>query len=219
MDNKSLLTSIDLLRELIEKFNASPSISSLVLISCLSGLFGVILGFFFQQWIVSRDKKNKNKREEKLLDYELLRLQDNAVIAIKTSSYLLDNFHKIDRSRILIPNNSLRVFYEKFFTDLADHLSIEKMESITVAYEMIAEMDKIIHYLEDTTNSNQDKMLYNYEYVMSLASCAYRQAENALSSSPSHWKKVSTDHRILASHLGCECKRLYSKRRINMPTY
>ncbi|WP_077174062.1 hypothetical protein [Yersinia proxima] len=208
MKDVVLLGALESIHKTLENMNSAPSTFMLICISSLSGLIGVLLGFLIQSYREEKEEKSKANTKTKLLEYELNRLRENAAIAIKTCSYLLNNHLNIDRKKILVPNPSLRMFYERHFVDIAHFFSDDKRDSTTVAYEQILELDNSISYIEDSTSSNLDMRLYNYEYIMSLATMAYKHAENALSDSPTPYKSVCQDHVKLANNLGCRCPHL-----------
>lgn len=212
MKDVVLLGALESIHKTLENMNSAPSTFMLICISSVSGLIGVLVGFLIQSYREGIKEESKINTKKKLLEYELNRLMENSIIAIKTCSYLLNNHTRIDRRKILVPNPSLRMFYESYFIDVAPYFSDEKRDSTTVAYEQILELDNNISYIEDSTSSNLDMRLYNYEYIMSLATMAYKHAENALSESPIRYKLVCQDHVKLAAKLGCKCSHLETRK-------
>ncbi|MEG1103184.1 MAG: hypothetical protein RSE06_15260, partial [Comamonas sp.] len=75
-------------------------------------------------------------------------------------------------------------------------------------------MDDSIDHL-DIIKGNNEKRIYNYEYTMSLAAKAYKNASNALEKKPLAWDVLSLDHQLLATELGHECTQLKVKKNIN----
>lgn len=97
--NDNIILSYTFLAPILKALNAiasTPDIKTLMLISGLSGIIGVIAGFFIQWFSSFITALRTVKKRQKLIDFELKRIMDNAELAIETSSYLLDNFNKIN---------------------------------------------------------------------------------------------------------------------------
>jgi hypothetical protein len=215
--NDNIILSYTFLAPILKALNAiasTPDIKTLMLISGLSGIIGVIAGFFIQWFSSFITALRTVKKRQKLIDFELKRIMDNAELAIETSSYLLDNFNKINRKKISIPTRSVRMFYEKHFADVAVNMDENRMQSIVNAFDYVKEMDDSIDHL-DVIKGNNEKRIYNYEYTMSLAAKAYKNASNALEKKPLAWDVLSLDHQLLATELGHECTQLKVKKNIN----
>lgn len=215
MDDLALLATISSLHQLIEKFLASPPMSSLLWISSISGIVGVAIGFILQEaknFFVKRSTSNKEKH---LIEFELRQIMENCITAIKTGVYLINNHENISRSKVTVPNPSSNFFYKSFIANVASVMKEDKLLSIASAYEYISELDKDITHLDDITSTDMKKRLYNYEWVISMATRAYNHAENALSEKPAKYDAVSFDHAELPKKLGFECDYLFKESRID----
>ncbi|GAB2931230.1 hypothetical protein [Hafnia psychrotolerans] len=212
MDDMTLLTIYDSFHKLADSISASPSTNAAIIISSISGISGVLLGFGVQ-WYKENASRNETTREaSKLIDIELKNILEDAKTAIKASSYLLDNHPNRDATKFLVPTPIQRTFYDNYFFRIALTMEENKRRSIMESYAQMSEYNNDTGFIDNLTNRTQDEILYGYEYLMWLAASAYRHAENSLSEKPS--ADVDIDHAKLAIELQFECKYLETKRQL-----
>lgn len=214
MDDLALLAAMDSLHQLIEKFAASPPLSSLFWISSISGIVGVIIGFSLQEIKNLIIKYYNSKKEMHLIEFELKQIMSNCETAIETGVYLINNLTNIDRAMVSVPTPSSRIFYAGFIANCAALMTEDKLLSIASAYEYIAELDKDISFIEDITSSDIKRRLYNYEYVISMATRAYNYAANGLEKIAGDYELVSIDHAELSKKIGFNCDYLFNENKI-----
>ncbi|GEM_PF-5325721 len=208
MEDIALLATLVSMHKLIETLSNSPSTTTLVIISSISGILGVVIGFLIQEIKNHLGNKEEIKKSIELINFELNRIIENATLVIEVSSYMLDNNIKIDRNEITIPTPCMRVFYDKFIPNIAVKLERNRLEAMVNAYDYALEMDSCTSHLDVITSADNNKRLYNYEYVMHLAVCAYQHANNALAEVPIKWDEVEISHEIVSSKLGHKCNYL-----------
>ncbi|AMG98155.1 hypothetical protein AL485_02660 [Serratia liquefaciens] len=215
MEEIALLATLDSMHKLIESLNTSPSTLTLVIISSVSGILGVVIGLLLQALKDHFTKDKEIKKAKSLIDYELNRIMENASLAIQTSAYMLDNNKNIDKKKISIPTACTRTFYNKFLPEVAIYLEKNKLESIVNAFDYACEMDENTCSLDIINSIDDNKRLYNYEYVMNLAVRAYKNAENALAVKSVSWDNVELSHQKVSADLGFTCNYLLSNSKID----
>lgn len=216
MDDLALLTILDSFHKMTDSINSSPSTTTAYMISAISGIVGVIVGFAIQWYKEVVNSKNKIKEAQKLITFELDNLRRDAVLAIKASSYLLDSYPIRDTSKFHVLNPAQRKFYDDFFSQVALGLDENRRQSIIIAYSHMFEYNSDIHFLDKLAGRKDDEILYHYEYMMWLATATYLHAKNGLSSSPVEYSQVKIDHAKAAIDLNCKCIYLETNRQITM---
>lgn len=215
MDDVTLLAILHSLHKITDNINSAPSINSTAIISSISGLSGVILGLSFQLLRdFFADRKRKNNKI-KLVEFEINRLLENAQLAVETSSYLLDSYPSSNPSEYLIPHATLTKCFDAYFLDIALDMDENKRESMIISYEKMKTYDEDIASIEDGSITEKNALMYRYEYLMCIATVAYRHAHNALSKTPIAWGDVDVDHEKLAEELGGKCLYLTHNRKLN----
>jgi len=214
MDDVTLLAILHSLHKITDSINSAPSINSTAIISSISGLSGVILGFSFQLLRDFFSNRTKKKKKIKLVEFEINRLLENAQLAVETSSYLLDNFPSSDPSEYLIPHTTLTKCFDAYFLDIALDMDENKRESMIISYEKMKTYDEDVTSIEDGSITETKALMYRYEYLMCIATVAYRHAQNALSKKPIAWGDVDIDHESLAEELSKKCSYLIHNRKL-----